>query len=323
MRVKTACACLFFASAFLFQPPRASADGDEARRALVVAKVGKHAITLGELESRLAAVPRFQLTTFGATAEEIRKNFLQTILVPEALYAEAAEAAHVDESPLGQHEKKRVLAEAAVRGIKAPLPKARDLTAEQLKQYFEEHRARYEVDEAILVWRIRCKTREEAITVLEAVKKTPTIDTFGALAREHSLDKSTSLRNGNVGFLSPDGTSNEAGLKIDPAVVKAASAVKDGELVKDPVKEGDLFAVVWRRGTRPASKKNLQSVEPQVRDSIVREAGEKEVEKVLADLKAKHVKDIDLLVLNLVDVRRVDGAIVQRNKGDAAAPPTK
>lgn len=318
--MKTASAWLVLVSALLLQAPLANADSDEARRALIVAKVGKRSITLGELESRLALVPRFQLATFGATPDEIRKNFLQKVVVPEALYAEAAESTHADESPLGQHEKKRVLAEAAIRGIKAPLPKARDLSEDQLKRYFDEHRARYELDEGILVWRILCSTREEAATVLEGAKKTPTIDAFSTLAREHSVDKSTNLRNGNLGFLSPDGTSNEAGLKVDPAIVKAASTVKDGELVKEPVKEGEYFAVVWRRGTRPASKKTLQSVEAQVRDAMVREAGEKEVEKVLAELKARDVKDVDLLVLNLVDVRRVDGAIVQRNRGDAGPP---
>ena len=306
----------------LFALPRAAgADADEARRREIVATVGRRQITLGELETRLATVPRFQLTTFGNTPTEIRARFLQTVIVPEVLYALSAEDKHIDQSPLGRHERNRVLSDGTIRAIKATLPKARDLSDEAVKHYFEEHKSRFETEEGILVWRILCATREEAVTVLESAKKTPTVDAFGVLAREHSIDKATHLRNGNVGFLSPDGTSNEAGLKVDPQIVKAAALVKDGEFVKEPVKEGDHFAVVWRRGTRAASHRTRESLEPQIRDAMVREAGEKEVEKAIAELKAKNVKDVDLPLLNLVDIRRVDGAVLPKHRGDAGPPP--
>ena len=88
--------------------------------------------------------------------------------------------------------------------------------------------------ERINLWRILCKTRDEAATVLEAARRDPTIAKYNDLAREHSIDKATNLRGGNLGFVGPDGASNEAGVKVDPALVKAAQTVKDGELVPQP-----------------------------------------------------------------------------------------
>ncbi len=40
------------------------------------------------LERRLAMVPPFQLRTFGATPTEIKRNFLERVLVREALLAQ-------------------------------------------------------------------------------------------------------------------------------------------------------------------------------------------------------------------------------------------
>ena len=112
------------------------------------------------------------------------------------------------------------------------------------------------------LWRILCKTRDEAETVLAAAKRDLTIPKYNELAREHSIDKATNLRGGNLGFVCPDGTSNEAGLKVDPALVKAAVAVKDGELVaQSRSPEASGFAVVWRRSTVPATQRTVEDAD--------------------------------------------------------------
>ena len=71
--------------------------------------------------------------------------------------------------------------------------------------------------------------------------------------------------------MSADGVSNEAGVRVDPTLVKAAGAVKDGELVPHPVPEGASFAVVWRRGTVPASKRTVEESSAQIRAALFRD----------------------------------------------------
>ena len=51
------------------------------------------------------------------------------------------------------------------------------------------------------------------------------------------------------------GTSTEPGLRVAPAVVRAAAIVHDGELVPSPVREDDSWAVVWRRGSVAAVRR--------------------------------------------------------------------
>src|SRR5580698_10815672 len=51
----------------------------------VVARVGTVTITAADLERRMAAVPPFQLRTFGSTPAEIKHAFLDRVLVREAL----------------------------------------------------------------------------------------------------------------------------------------------------------------------------------------------------------------------------------------------
>jgi peptidyl-prolyl cis-trans isomerase C len=47
-------------------------------------------------------------------------------------------------------------------------------------------------------------------------------------------------------------------VRFDPVLFAAAARVKDGEMVGEPVKEGDAFAVVWRRGTLPAVRRSVE-----------------------------------------------------------------
>src|SRR5262249_40429678 len=69
--------------------PLADAAND-AHAEQVVARVGAVTITAGDVERRLRQVPRFQLVTFGKSADEVRRNFLERVLIQEALFAAGA-----------------------------------------------------------------------------------------------------------------------------------------------------------------------------------------------------------------------------------------
>jgi peptidyl-prolyl cis-trans isomerase C len=310
------------AAAFLVaRGPRAQgADAEKARRAAVVAHVGPRVITLGELEDRLAAVPRFQLVTFGATPDAIRRKFLDEVIVQEVLLSLGAEEKHLDTELPTEFQLERTRSNATLRVVRAQVGPATAITMDEVQRYFDENRARFDAPTRINVWRILCKTREEAIAVLDAAKKDGSLSNFTALAREHSLDKATYMRGGNLGFVAPDGASNEAGLKIDPAVVKAAQPVRDGELVPAPVQEGAYFAVIWRRGTVAASHRTVAEVAGQIRDTLWKEKKEQAEKKLMDDLRARDVKELNEALLNTIDVSTGDGAIVPRRRPGQVPP---
>jgi peptidyl-prolyl cis-trans isomerase C len=324
MRALPSLAALAVAAAlslFASSPSRAAMDAAErARRNQIVARVGPVGVTAGELEDRLNAVPRYQLTSFGNSPGAIRHNFLDQIIVPEVLYSLAGEAEHLDTELPTSARVTRALSDATMAWLKKQIGPAPAIPMEEVEAYFEANRARYDTPERYGVWRVLCRTREEAQAVLDAAKKDPSIPTFNALARDHSIDKATNQRGGNMGFVTLDGTSSEAGLHIDPLIVKAAAAVKSGELVPQPVPEGTNFAVVWHKQTVPAVHRRLQEVAAQIRNTLRTQHEEQMYKSLVAGLRAQHLTEENEAVLNGIEVASADGVIEPRHRPGQAPP---
>ncbi len=274
------------------------------------------AITASELEDRIAAMPGFQRATFGPGADAIRRRVLDEVLVPDALLSLGAEAAKLDAQPAVAHAVDRAVAEASVRAVRGALGPATDISMDDVRAYYEKNRARYDAPARYLLWRILCKSTDEAQTVLEAAKADPTPKTFAQLARDHSQDKATALRSGDLGFLTDDGTSSEPGLRVDPAVVRAAEAVHDGDLVPAPVAEGEYFSVVWRRGTTPAQKRKVEEVAAPIREILSRAQAKAKVDELVTRLRAAKVRDLNEALLDDVDL----GSAPDASRAPSRAP---
>lgn len=289
------------------------ASADAERRAKVAVRVGEPPVTVrvtvGELEDRLAAIPPFQLRTFGDSREAIVKKYVDDVLVRDLLLGAGAEQRGLAKELPWEHQLQRARSSATLRALRKDTPSPNAIPMEDVKRFYEENRSRFDSPERINVWRILCKTRDEADTVLAAAKRDPTIAKYNDLAREHSIDKATNLRGGNLGFLAADGTSNEAGLKVDPALVQAASTVKDGEFVAQPVPEAGAFAVVWRRATVPANKRTLEESTAQIRTTLYRERTEAAEKKLMTDLRARNVKEVNYDLLKIIELGATDAGL--------------
>jgi peptidyl-prolyl cis-trans isomerase C len=292
----------------------------DARRAAVCLHVGDRAITVGEVEDRMAALPPFQLRTFGTTEADIRRAFIDQVIIPDALWAQGAAAHRIDKQVPTRFDLDRVRAQATLRALRARLGPPSSVSAEDVQAYYDKNKARYDAPERYQIWRISCATREEAQSVIADAKKELTIAHWNKLARDHSVDKATYLRGGNIGFVALDGTSNETGLKIDPTIPKAAEGVRDGELVADPVVEGAAFAVVWRRGTVGASHRSVDDAKEQIEWAILRQREEDEKKKLLAELRTKNLKEVNPELLTGIDIAPPDGVITPRKRPGQIAP---
>jgi peptidyl-prolyl cis-trans isomerase C len=298
-------AALILAAALLDRGETRAADApaDAARRAEVVAHIGPtRTILVGELEDRILAMPAFQRATFGDSAAAIRHRFLSDVVVREILLSLGAEADGLGQKLPAAYALDRARSSATIRAIRARIGPASSISIEDVREFYEANRERYESPERIQIWRILCATRDEAQTVLDLATKDASPRTFSDLARDHSLDKATRLRAGNVGFVTEDGASNEPGLRVDPALVRAAQSVHDGQLVAHPVPEGDAFAVVWRRGTLAASKHTLNDVAAQVRDTLWTARVKSETDGLVSRLRASKLRDLNQASLDNVDL---------------------
>jgi peptidyl-prolyl cis-trans isomerase C len=277
-----------------------------ARRDRIAAVVGaapaSSAISVGYLEDRLAEMLPFQRATFGHTADDIRHRFLEDVVVRDARLTVGAEAANLDRQLAVAYALDRALSNATIRAIRDRVGPAQAMPMADVRAYYEKNLARYDSPERYQIWRILCKTPEDARAVLDAARADPTPKNFAQLARDHSEDKGTYLRSGNLGFLTEDGASNDPGLRVDPAIVRAAKGVRDGEIVPSPVSEGRFFAVVWRRGTSASKKRSLDEVTAQIRDVLVSERIKDETDKLVATLRAGKVRDVHEDLLGAIDL---------------------
>jgi peptidyl-prolyl cis-trans isomerase C len=286
-----------------------SAQTEAERRAKVAVRVGSRSVTVGELEDHLAGIPPIQQATLGASRAEIVRAYVDQVVVHDLMLAAGADERGLAKLQPTKAQVQRSLSTATLRASHAPLPSANAIPMADVQKYYDENRIRFDAPERINLWRILCKTQDEAQKVLDNAKRTPTIANYNDLAREHSVDKATNLRGGNLGFVGPDGKSNEAGLEVDPALIRAVAGLKDGEFAPRPVQERDLFAVVWRRATVPASKRTLEEATPQIRSTLYRERIEAIEKNLIADLRKKKVSNVDTSKLGMIVLPAFDAGV--------------
>ncbi|WP_441288118.1 peptidyl-prolyl cis-trans isomerase [Sorangium sp. KYC3313] len=284
-----------------------------------VARVGDAAITASEVERRLAQVPPFQLQTFGRTPEEIRKNFVNQVLVRELLLAQGAAAQKLTERADVQDRVRGVLRSALLQRIQAEAAGSSPVTDEEVRAYYEAHRDRFSSPAMVALWRILVATREEAEAILAELKKDPSPQRFKEIARERSLDKATSMRGGDLGFVASDGTTSEPGLKVDPGLLSAAAGVKDAELVAEPVPEGDGFAVLWRRQSRRPVSRSLEQEAPSIRQILAHGKAEAQLKQLLDRLRAQDVSGHAPELVDLIDITSTGDLQPKRRPGTLAS----
>ena len=207
----------------------------------VIARVGRHAIDRARLQGRLATLSRERWPELGATWPERRRRVLD-LLIDEALFGVAAE-----QRPALPPGRDLALAQALRAQLRseASAPGAAELEAFAARGPDDASSPR-----ALELSRILVRTEAEARALI-AELSTAERARFGQLARESSIDDSTSKRGGYLGWVAADGQTDVPELRVAPELFRAAESAADGELLGEPVREAQGFAVVWRRASRP------------------------------------------------------------------------
>jgi len=293
------CAC--FMLLFFVQIPQAGSKSAEDTR-VIVAHVGTRAVTLGELEARMATIPLFQLKTFGETPEAIAQKVMEEIVVPETRLALYAEKEKLVDSAFYAYALAQSQARATLRALIQQVGSMDAISVDQVKDYYTQHRTQFHTPARVRLWRILVKTEKEALEVLEQAQKNLTVSNFRALARQHSLDHSNFLRGGDLGWVTKEDASNEAGVRVDPVLIQAAWGVHDGQLVPSPIQEGANFAVVWRRETMKAQHQSLDKVADSIRLMLCKRRVEQAKHAKLEELRAKELSEYHEEPLELLDL---------------------
>src|SRR5262249_40513832 len=156
----------------------------------------------------------FQLATFGSSPDQVRRAFLEKVMIPEALYSEGAKGKKLEQTTPMRERIDDVLRMARLNLLKAEL----NVTPDEIAAFYVENRGRFDTPERVAVFRILCRTEDEARAVIAEAKQNGGVARWNELTRERSIDKATFMRGGNLGFLAADGSSSEVSVKVDPVL---------------------------------------------------------------------------------------------------------
>jgi peptidyl-prolyl cis-trans isomerase C len=288
-----------FATSWQARTVHADVSPDEVT---IVARVGTRTISAAEVSRRIAQIPPFQLRTLGKTADEVRRAFVDRVMVPELLLAQGAvDSKLAERDEVAEHVRGK-LRNAMLAQIRAEATTGAPVTDAEVKAYYEANAAKYHAPARVQIWRIQVAKREEAVALLAELKKDASPKRWNELAREKSLDHATNLRGGNLGFVAPDGTTSEAGMKVDVALLAAVATAKDAELVPEPVKDGERWSVLWRRQSMRAIDRELAMEAPLIRPILVHERGETKTRALVEKLREERVTELNPDVVEMLEV---------------------
>lgn len=263
-----------------------------------IAKVGGETVTADELSRRLATIPDFQRRALGNTPETVTRQVLETLVIPDYLYAAEAARLKLADRPSVRNRTRESLCQAVERELRRQIALDSPVTAEDVQAYFKANRARFETPRRLKIWRILTDDEALAKKIVEEAKGVAGLQRWSQFARENSLDKATQLRDGDLGFVHPDGKTDVPTLRVDPALFGAADQLVDGEIAKAPIHEGSHWAVIWRRGSMPAISRTVAQEAGSIRQVLERERLEKARQELVIGLRARYVSATNAALLD-------------------------
>jgi peptidyl-prolyl cis-trans isomerase C len=287
--------------AAIFCVATAALAADDAPAAIVT--VGSASMTQADVSRRLAALPSYQLGRYGSTPEEIKKRFVNEVLVPELLFGEEGLRRKLDQSPALNDKRRDALRDAVDKAVREEALQKQPVTAEEIKKYFDDNKNRYETPKRVRVWRVQVADEATAKDLIAQAKGPDGTKRWSDFSREKSLDKATSQRNGDLGFVRADGTTDVPRVVVDKAVFAAVDKVADGAIVATPLQEGDRWSVLWRRGSAEATKRTLEEESASIRQILERRRSDTARQETLANLRKEKLTEIHPELLSNIDAQ--------------------
>lgn len=305
----------------------------ETRGRRVVVSMGDTRLTVDDVEARLARVPAFRLRELGATPEEQRHKALDSIIELELL-AKAARADKLDQREDVALRVRRVVVGALESRLREEALASATVSDEAVRAFYEQNRGRYASELRLKIWQIVVQTREDADKVLAEIRgdkawdKDP-VGRWEDLARKWSIDKTTAMKKGNLGFVTRDGSAQEAGVRVNPAIFEVAEGLKDGEIAREPVQDGDVWVIVSRRGAFQTPERTLDMESPTIRGLLARQQLQSRMDAILAELRRKYVEelhperlgDVTIEVGGAVAPARRPGSLPRGHKAERLGAP--
>ncbi|MCC7537729.1 MAG: peptidyl-prolyl cis-trans isomerase, partial [Deltaproteobacteria bacterium] len=144
-------------------------------------------------------------------------------------------------------------------------------------------------------------SRDEATRILEKAR-TADARAFRQLAQEHSTDRETKLRGGDVRYFPQTNERRPEDPEVPEPIVRATFGIENiGDVSAQPVEVGSgRWAIVKLTGRRPAEHRTLEQAEPSIRNRLWRERRQSTIDEFVADLRRRANVEVHEELLNLI-----------------------
>jgi len=229
---------------------------------------------------------------------EARDECVRVRWFPAFRYALNASAERLDQGPGFARRRADLLLQEVFEAVaqEAPL-----VSTEEVRAYYEAHRHEFVKPERIRIFRILLASEKDATDLIAALPAVVSLEAWRALSRTRSLDQATHERGGDLGFVAPDGNTDVPEVRVDAGLYQAVLSLKEGEILRKPVPEGERFAVVWRRGSLAPSEQTLEQVSPSLSARLRHAHGEERVAELIGRLRSTELHDYAPLKIALYE----------------------
>jgi DNA-directed RNA polymerase subunit F len=274
--------------------------------AQVLARVGDRTITLGDFEAALEHLDQFDRMRY--QSPERRKELLGE-MIDVMLLADEARAKGYDKDPVTQQELREILRDAMLKKAREGVPAPNEIPEEDVRAYFEAHRADFHDPERRRVSAILLTTDAAAATTLDAARKA-TPAQWGELVRAKSTDTMAKANTpvemaGDFGFVSPPGDLRGANQRVPEEVrVGIFDVDKVGDVLPRVVKAGaGKYYVIKLTSRTEAHDRTLEDAERQIRVKLAQDNIHAREVALLDDLRKQYPVKIDEAALGQVVVQ--------------------
>jgi hypothetical protein len=262
-----------------------------------VVSAGKETADFAAVARAFGRVPAFQLAALAGDDNGRRHAVVEQQLVPALQAAAEARALGLDKRPRTGDRLRELYSRAMDAELATVTEREQPVTDADVHKYFDEHRERFDTPRRVRIWRIVVGDEELAKKIIAESQGAGGPARWRNFARDNSLDAATKFRDGDLGFVRPDGSTETPTLRVDPALFAAVDKLTDGQIVPEPLKLSSGIAVVWRRGSLPAVSRSVEQETPAIRTLLTRERLAAARKALLDKLRQQYVKAHDTELL--------------------------
>jgi len=238
----------------------------------VLATIDDDKITLQEFNKELDKIPMNMKML--VASESGKKNYLDRLVIKKLLMKEASKAKIEDDKEFQDRVKdikEQLIIEAL---LKKKITADTQLSEDDLKKYYEEHKEDFKKDREINTRHILLKTEEEAKQVQAKLQKG---EDFTELAKKYSIDPNVKQSGGEIGF-QPKGS-------LIPEFESAAYKLNKVGQVSGIVKTQFGYHIIRLEGVKPPSYVPLEEVKDFIKQKNAQEKQKEVLEKYIEELK--------------------------------------